>query len=419
MDLPWAKRGNGSGCALASSQWRLPPLLVLFAIITLSSVLLLSCTQNPPTPTANSGSTPIVVTATPGVISPEAGVTAVSQVILISPTPVLSPTPEVSPIPTVTNTPTPAPSATSSPTPSTTPAPVVAKSYLDDSTLLTMYGRAFGVAPILGRLGSYQNFNDMAEDVKQFEGQVKANNGGKKVVPTLHLIYGMAMPCVPKDDCLLYLEGTEPDIIGKYIKPAAERGWLVILDTQMGRSDPMTQVKRMIAKGYLDYDNVHVALDPEFSSVAGHDTPGIPIGTLSARDINDVQKLLDEHVKAKKLPHRKILMIHQFGDPQVNDGVPNMISDKTTIKTFENVDFVIDADGFGGSDSKITKYNQMTDTTAYPFIKYRAIKLFLPNPHEQAHHYDKPQMTWEQTFGNAETPGGSKMKHKPDIVILA
>jgi hypothetical protein len=101
------------------------------------------------------------------------------------------------------------------------------------------------------------------------------------------------------------------------------------------------------------------------------------------------------------------------------DGVPFMIQDKQNVQTFANVDLVIDADGYGHPDSKVTKYNRMTDSTVYPFVQWRGIKLFLPNPHEQAGHFDQPQMTFEMVFGLTPTAGDHEMKTKPIVIIIA
>src|SRR5688572_17512370 len=116
----------------------------------------------------------------------------------------------------------------------------------------------------------------------------------------------------------------------------------------------------MIDKGYLDYEHVHVALDPEFAVVGDNPTPGIPVGTLDAAEINEVQEMLDAHVRQRGLQRNKILIVHQFGDPNVGDGVPFMIQNKQTLQTRPNVDLVIDADGFGTPDAKVSKYNLMT-----------------------------------------------------------
>lgn len=349
-----------------------------------------------------------------GSVAADRSVQSIAALAAATATPLATPTSAPTPAPTLTPSPTPQPAL---PTP--TPQPTAPASYFADSTILTIYGRAFGIAPILGRLGQYAGFADMAADLTNFIPSISLHNDGKTVVPAVHLIYAMAIPCVPDDDCLLYVEGTGADVVKDYIEPAAARGWLVILDTQMGRSDPVTQVKRMIDKGYLNYDNVHVALDPEFHSVPGHDTPGIPIGSLDAAGINEVQRMLDEHVAKLRLPHRKVVMVHQFGDPTINDAVPDMITNKTALTTFPNVDLVIDADGFGLPVPKIDKYNKMTDPEVYPFVQFRGIKIFLPNDWEQAGHYDDPLMTWPQIFGIEALPTGLRMQWKPNVIIIA
>jgi hypothetical protein len=305
---------------------------------------------------------------------------------------------------------------TATPSPATTGSG--AASWLANATILGFYGRAFGVAPILGRVGGYANIDDMAKDVATWSAEVSAVNGGKPIIPEIHLIYALAIPCSADDDCLSYFEGADPHLVDDYIKPAQARGWQVFLDTQLGRSDPLTQVKRMIDKGYLQYDNVEVALDPEFHVYPGHLTPGIPVGTIEASQVNDVQALLDSYVQQQHLPHRKVLVVHQFGDKNVGDGVPYMIGDKNDLRTYPNVDLVITADGFGSADAKVSKYNLMLDSKVYPFIQLRGIKLFPPNPYEQAGHYDKPQLTFRQVYGLDPTPGKAKIAVPPNLIII-
>ncbi len=294
-----------------------------------------------------------------------------------------------------------------------------AKSLLENNTLLTVYGRAFDTAPILGRLGTYKDIDAMAEDIKPWIAGIKKNNDNKGVVVGIHLIYAMAIPCKPKDDCLMYLEGRDKHIVEDYIQPAAERGWVVILDTQLGKSNPKAQVKRMIDKGYLKYDNVHVAIDPEFHVYDNNPLPGIPIGTVQASQINDVQRLLDGYVRKQRLATKKIVIVHQFGDANVHDGVPFMIQNKKSLKTYRNVDLVIDMDGLGEPPIKVTKYNKITDSKVYPFIRFRGIKIFFPNKWEKAGHYDKPPMTPEEIFGLKKVPHGPRMQTKPNVITIA
>lgn len=299
------------------------------------------------------------------------------------------------------------------------PAAAKPASILSENTLFTVYGRAFGRAPILGRLGAYRGFADMEKDIQPWIQGIQKRNDKKGVVPALHLIYAMAIPCKSDDDCLLYLEGTVKDLVGTYIEPAAKRGWMVVLDTQIGKSNPVRQIKRIIDKGYLKYENVVVAIDPEFHVRAGSESPGTPIGTVQASQINDVQRMLDDYVRAQKLPNKKILIVHQFGDANVNDGVPFMIENKKSLKTYDNVDLVIDVDGLGRQAVKVIKYNKITDSKVYPFIKFRGIKVFLRSPRERHGHYDKPPMNLDQIFGLKPAKGGARMQTKPDILIIA
>ncbi len=294
-----------------------------------------------------------------------------------------------------------------------------AETVLGNNTLFTVYGRAFGVAPVLGRLGQYKTIEEMESDIAPWRRDIRAKNGGKGVIPGIHLIYAMAIPCVPGDDCLLYLEGIEKDITGKYIEPAAARGWMVVLDTQIGKSDPVEQVERIIRKGYLEYENVAVAIDPEFRVHPGRERPGIPIGTVQAWQINTVQRLLDDYVREHRLKRKKVLIVHQFGDANIRDGVPFMIENKKALQSFENVELVIDADGLGEQAIKVVKYNRMTDDEVYPFLKFRGIKVFFPNPWEKHGHFDKPPLDLDQIFGHKPSKNGPKMRAAPDVLIIA
>jgi hypothetical protein len=299
------------------------------------------------------------------------------------------------------------------------PQPATPVGLLDKSLLFAVYGRGFGIGPILGHLGTYKSMDAMAADTQPWVAKLAPVNAGKQIVVGLDLIYGLAIPCKGAKNCLEYLDQVDGDLAEKYIKPAAARGWTVILDTQLGRSDPKTEVQRMIDKGYLKYENVHVALDPEFHVVAGHDEPGIPIGTITAAQVNDVQDLLSRYVASQGLKTQKILIVHQFGDAAVHDGVPFMIASKKDLKAYPNVELVIDADGLGVPAAKIRKYNLMTDSKTYPCVRFGGIKVFFPNQWEHAGHFDKPPLTIDQVFGLTALPGGLKMATKPSVFIIA
>ena len=299
------------------------------------------------------------------------------------------------------------------------PASIKPLSVLEDNTLFTVYGRAFNRAPILGRLGTYRGFAEMEKDIRPWVEGILKRSDKKGVIPAIHLIYAMATPCKHSKDCLLYLDGGTLDLVSTYIEPAAKRGWMVVLDTQIGQSTPVQQVKRMIEKGYLKYENVAVAIDPEFHVYPGKEKPGTPIGVVQASQINEVQQMLDSYVRTQKLQNKKVLIVHQFGDANVDDGVPFMIKNKDNLKSYDNVELAIDMDGLGKQAIKVVKYNKITDANVYPFLKFRGIKIFFPNRWEKHGHFDKPPMNLDEIFGLKKVKGGAKMETKPDVIIIA
>ena len=61
----------------------------------------------------------------------------------------------------------------------------------------------------------------------------------------------------------------------------------------------------------------------------------------------------------------------------------------------------------------------MTDSKVYPFLRFRGIKVFFPNPWEKNDHFDKPPMNLDQIFGHEPAIGGPKMGAMPDVLIIA
>ncbi len=306
---------------------------------------------------------------------------------------------------------------THTPTPEPRPTrPAAPVSWLRDETLLTIYGRAFSVAPILGRLGIDNNFSDLEWQIQPYARGIKANNGGKETRIAVHLIYGMAVPCADASNCLYYLDDAGVNIVKQYVEPAARRHWLVVLDDQLGRSDPATEVRRLAAKGYLAYDNVEIALDPEFRTGPYQPTPGIPVGSIDGSEINAAQAYVNAYSARHHLRHRKVLIVHQF---QVA-----MIQNRAAIKSdYPWVDPVFDADGFGPPGIKAGVYHQLLGPGASQGVRWRGIKLFLPNPYETTHHSDDPPMTWSQALGRQKAVDfdGSVyyVRPGPNVIVIA
>ena len=289
-------------------------------------------------------------------------------------------------------------------------------SFLDNRTLVTVYGRSFGVAPVLGMLGRLESFDELEEATRPWTETIRLLNSRRSVTLAPHLLYALARGCQePGDACLIMLDGSGVDIISEYIEPARERGMAVVLDAQIGRSTAPYLIRRMIDRGYLAYPNVHVALDPEYATGPDQTMPGHPIGYLTADEINEAQDLLATYVRDENLLFKKMLMVHQFVDDQTDSWT--MISNKQAIEVFDEVDLVINADGFGTPDAKVMKYNGITDPSAYPRLNWRAIKIFHENP-IAPRFADSPVMTPRQIFGLDPTPGGLRMWAGPHALVL-
>jgi hypothetical protein len=142
---------------------------------------------------------------------------------------------------------------------------------------------------------------------------------------------------------------------------------LLILDLQIGHDTIPNQIAKI--SEYLKYPHVHVALDPEFSTIASpavprDRAPGEFIGEVNGHDVNLAIQMLSDLVTQHGLP-RKMLIVHQFED--------EMIYNKYVITPQPGVDFVLDMDGFGGPEAKIGNYGFYVREE---LIEYGGIKLF-------------------------------------------
>ena len=288
------------------------------------------------------------------------------------------------------------------------------QSWLSRASIVTVYGRGFGIAPILGRLGIDKNFDDVAHQVRPFSRAIMASNGTRHVRIAIHIIYGLATSCRAPTACLSYLDDAGTDIRKKYIEPAAKRGWLVILDDQLGRSNPRYEVLRMMRKGYLRYDNVGVAFDPEFRMSRDQITPGTPVGRVSAGELNQAQHAINQYAVQHRVLHRKLLLVHQW--------LPEMIVHRRQIRTdFQYVEPVIVMDAIGTPEDKSRSYNSLLGTKTLRTRIVRGIKLFFSSPYEPAGTIDTPVLSWKQIFDRSVSGQNYVPAHlqvTPQVIVI-
>ncbi|MDR0557639.1 MAG: hypothetical protein LBG43_07225 [Treponema sp.] len=255
------------------------------------------------------------------------------------------------------------------------------RSILLNNDILVYYGHPNSVN--MGILGRY-SMEELDSRLTKLADEYK-KAGGRNIITAFYIIYGTVWP-----------EGEigiiNNELLMKYINYAQKRNMLVFIDHQIGKYDPVTAIKRMLP--YLKHPNVHLALDPEWRTTK----PMKEIGTVTAAEINQVQQIMEEYLKANNIPGERMLVIHQFK--------PWMISNRAELKSsFSKVRLVHCADGFGNPAQKLGSYkaNAFDDyNAAYPVkptlnMPVKAFKLFY-NFNIPGAGFDRPLLTPKDVY---------------------
>lgn len=183
-----------------------------------------------------------------------------------------------------------------------------------------------------------------------------------------------------------YYRTRMPDaLIGKVVGWARSKGWITILDVQVGHAPVKGEVERL--RSFLEEPDVHLALDPEFDMPPGV-VPGKRIGGTDASSVNEAAALLASMVEKKKLPP-KLLLVHRFTE--------GMLTNYAAVKLDPRVQVVMVMDGYGVPAFKRTAYRIAIRKEP---VQFAGIKLFYKN--------DKPIMTPAEAL---------KLQPGPSVVI--
>lgn len=264
------------------------------------------------------------------------------------------------------------------------------------TTWLTYYGRP-GI-PVMGILGEHSVEDLTPLLAAEAEAYDAANGDALGVMPALHLVYGMATKAAGEDGS--HLAFIEESTVITYIQAAEAEGWSVILDVQIGALSPTAAITPALR--YLEYPNVHLAIDPEFAMVhPGQAWPGNPIGYVTAEQINQVQAVINTYLIAKRLPGPRVLLVHQFQSSMIVE--PEQIDAQTYA---DKVALTLSVDGWGGPWGKISKYNSFIT----PDSPFAAFKLF--------YRWDEPLLTPDVALGNLPHTGTDFfMDVTPNLII--
>jgi hypothetical protein len=161
----------------------------------------------------------------------------------------------------------------------------------------------------------------------------------------------------------------------------------VFIDHQIGRYEPADALKKLLP--YLRYSNVHLALDPEWRTI----NPMREIGTVTADEVNEVQRIMSDYMREQNIRGERMLVIHQFNW--------RMIREREKIETnYEGVQLVHCADGFGNPAIKRDSYAYNAQALNLPV---KGFKLFY-NFDIPGAGYDHPLMSPAEVFGLTPRP---------------
>ena len=245
------------------------------------------------------------------------------------------------------------------------------QSVLLNNDIFALYGKPD--AYTMGILGRYSP-EEIEPIMNKFAATYDEVNKERGIIPAFYLIYGT---CWPQGEIGLLRSST----VKKYIEFAAERGWYVFIDHQIGKYTVEQAMNAILP--FLKYPNVHLALDPEWRTTE----PMKVIGSVTGDEINKAQAMMDKYIKENNITGRRMLVIHQFN--------AIMIKKRANVRSdYERVQLIHCADGFGSPQLKKDSYayNALAQN-----IPLKSFKLF-SKPTVAGAGYDQPMMTPEEVF---------------------
>jgi len=248
--------------------------------------------------------------------------------------------------------------------------------------LIGYYGRPNTQS--LGILGQ-SNIDDLVKKMIKKQNYFQKELEDKvDVQMAFHIIYGLATPDPGRRNS--YMLRMSDKSLMKYILRGQQEGFKVIIDLQMGANTPVEALEPVLK--YLKYDNVHLALDPEFK-IPKHRRypPGKYIGHIFAQDLNEAQELISNYLKENNLGKRE-LIVHMFHK--------RMLRKKEEVKTFDNIELIYNIDGHGDPAVKVKIYNHLYTKDEINIAK-SGFKIF--------YHADTHIMTPKQIMGWEEARG--------------
>jgi len=262
----------------------------------------------------------------------------------------------------------------------------------DYNMIVAYYGRPH--VKTMGILGEYPVSTIIQKVKAKAKAYEKALGNGQHVTPGFDIVYEMATSSPGRNGKYVITLGEKT--LMEYITAAQKNGIVVFIDVQLGKKSPAQAVKPLLK--YLKYDNVHIAVDPEFSVDNLSVRPGKKIGSITGQQINEVQHMMRDYIKENGIKEGKILLLHMFTE--------HMVTGKKAIKYTDKVHLVMHLDGHGSPALKIKTYNGLyTDARAAKVVG--GFKVFYKADH--------PVMTPKQVLG-LQPVSNHKVRDMPKLI---
>ena len=251
------------------------------------------------------------------------------------------------------------------------------QSILLNNDILAFYGHP--LSKNMGILGRYSK-EELNEKLDILAAEYGTHSNGRTIQKAFYIIFGTVWPAGE-------IGIIRESVLREYIEFALENDILIFIDHQIGRYNPVDSLKRMLP--WLKYPNVHLALDPEWRTTK----PMQEIGTVTADEINQAQKVMEEYMIENQIPGERLLVIHQFNY--------RMISSRENVESdFRKVRLVHCADGFGSPSIKKQSYAFNAQAANIPV---KGFKLFY-NSGIPGAGYDSPLLSPKEVFDLSPRP---------------
>lgn len=253
--------------------------------------------------------------------------------------------------------------------------------------IVTAYGIVNGVR-FNGAASTIEMLDQYLPELRQLGAQYAALDPVHPVKLGIDLVVNVLQPCwaFPKY-CASWADDAT---IQAYIDYAQKNDLLIFFDLQLGTEPVASAVTEHLLPYLQKYPFTHLALDTEFHFPNTPDgyaqAQGYPccLGWMDASEINWAMDKLAAISQEYRLP-RKVLLVHQWN--------PAVLRNADKIKRNPNVSFVLQSDGFGGTDNKLYDYKLFVQDA---LVQYGGYKLFFR--YEGGSAYDDPVQTPEDVM---------------------